>query len=49
MQRLRAIDSATAKGEAKDLLDAVQAKYGAVPNSFKVMANSPKTLAAFPV
>ena len=46
-QRFKAVDSATAKGEAKDLLKAVEAKYGAVPNSFKVMANSPQTLGGF--
>lgn len=46
-QRFKALDPGTAKGEAKDLLKAVEAKYGAVPNSFKVMANSPKTLAGF--
>ena len=45
--RFNAVDAATAKGEAKDLLQAVQAKYGAVPNSFRVMANSPKTLGGF--
>ncbi|HET9407315.1 MAG TPA: carboxymuconolactone decarboxylase family protein [Candidatus Sulfotelmatobacter sp.] len=46
-QRFKAVDLATAQGEAKDLLNAVQAKYGAVPNSFKVFANAPKTLAGF--
>jgi len=46
-QRFRAVDPAAARGEAKDLLDAVQSKYGAVPNSFKVMANSPETLLGF--
>ncbi|HET7208673.1 MAG TPA: carboxymuconolactone decarboxylase family protein [Terriglobales bacterium] len=46
-QRFKAVDSAAAKGEAEDLLKAVEAKYGAVPNSFKVMANSPKTLSGF--
>ena len=46
-QRLKAVDPATAKGEAKTLLQAVEAKYGAVPNSFKVMANSQETLGGF--
>lgn len=46
-QRFKAVDLATAKGEAGDLLKAVEARYGAVPNSFRVMANSPKTLAGF--
>ena len=46
-QRFKPVDLAAAKGEAKDLLTAVQAKYGAVPNSFKVFANAPRTLAGF--
>ena len=45
--RFEAVDSAAAKGEARDLLKEVEAKYGVVPNSFRVMANSPKTLAGF--
>ena len=47
MQRFKAVDSSTVTGEARDLLTAVEGKYGAVPNSFKVMANSPKTLGGF--
>ena len=47
MQRMRAVDPAVAKGKAKELLDAVQKKYGAVPNSFKAMANSPAGLQGF--
>ena len=46
-QRFKAVDPDAAKGEAKDLLKAVEIKYGAVPNSFKVMANSPQTLGGF--
>lgn len=45
--RFKAIEPAAAKGEAKDLLNAVEMKYGAVPNSFRVMANSPQTLGGF--
>jgi hypothetical protein len=33
-QRIKAIDLGTAKGKAKELLDAVVKKYGAAPNSF---------------
>ena len=39
-QRIKAIDPGMAKGQAKELLDAVEKKYGGVPNSFKTMANS---------
>ena len=46
-RRFEAIDPAAANGEAKDLLRAVEAKYGAVPNSFRIMANSPQTLGGF--
>ena len=46
-QRFKAVDPGAAKGGTKALLDAVNARYGAVPNSFKVMANSPHTLGGF--
>jgi uncharacterized peroxidase-related enzyme len=46
-QRIPAVDPATAKGKAKQLLDAVQNKYGAVPNSFKAMAGAPAGLQGF--
>jgi uncharacterized peroxidase-related enzyme len=46
-QRIKAIDPGTAKGKAKELLDAVEKKYGAVPNSFKTMAHSPAGLQGF--
>jgi uncharacterized peroxidase-related enzyme len=46
-QRIRAIDPVTAKGKAKELLDAVEKKYGGVPNSFKAMANSPAAFQGF--
>lgn len=46
-QRFKAVDPAAAKGEAKDLLRDVEVRYGGVPNSFKVMANSPQTFAGF--
>ncbi len=46
-QRIKAIASGMAKGKAKELLDAVEAKYGAVPNSFRTMAHSPAVLQGF--
>jgi uncharacterized peroxidase-related enzyme len=46
-QRIKAIDPGMAKGKAKELLDAVAKKYGAVPNSFKTMAHSPAGLQGF--
>ncbi len=46
-QRIKAIDRGMAKGKAKELLDAVEKKYGAVPNSFKTMAHSPAGLQGF--
>lgn len=47
IQRIQALDPATATGKAKELLDAVHGKYGIVPNSFKTMAGSPVGLQAF--
>src|ERR1700674_6029475 len=45
--RMKAIDPGMAKGKAKELLDAVEKKYGGVPNSFKTMANSPAAFQGF--
>lgn len=42
--RIPALDPATATGKAKDLLSAVQARFGATPNLFKVAANAPAAL-----
>lgn len=47
MSRLQPIDPATATGTAKELLDAVKAKLGIVPNMTKVMATSPAVLEAY--
>ncbi len=47
MPRLTQIDPATAQGKAKDLLDSVQSKMGAVPNLTRVMANEPAVLNAY--
>jgi len=46
-QRIKAIDPGMAKGKAKELLDAVEKKYGGAPNSFKTMANSPTAFQSF--
>src|SRR5579872_5358748 len=47
MQRKTAIDPALAKGKAKELLDAVEKKYGGVPTSFRTMAISPAGFQGF--
>ncbi len=47
MARIAVIDPKSATGEAKKLLDAVQASLGAVPNFIRVLANSPAALNAF--
>jgi uncharacterized peroxidase-related enzyme len=47
MSRLQVVDPSIATGKAKDLLDAVKAKLGIVPNMTKVMANSPQVLEAY--
>ena len=44
MPRLTPIDPATATGEAKGLLDGIQAAFGTTPNSFRAMANNPAVL-----
>lgn len=46
-QRIQAIDPGMASGRVKELLDAVENKYGAVPNSFKTMAHAPAGLQGF--
>jgi uncharacterized peroxidase-related enzyme len=47
MSRLQPVDPSTATGKAKDLLDAVKAKLGIVPNMTKVMASSPVVLESY--
>jgi uncharacterized peroxidase-related enzyme len=47
MARVAVIDPQSATGEAKQLLDAVQAGLGMVPNFIRVLANSPAALSAF--
>jgi uncharacterized peroxidase-related enzyme len=47
MSRLHVVDSSTAQGKAKELLDAVKAKLGLVPEMTRVMANSPAVLESY--
>lgn len=47
MSRITLVNPATATGEAKALLDAVQAKLGVTPNFLRVLANSPAALGSF--
>lgn len=47
MARIAVIDPKSATGEAKVLLDTVQASLGAVPNFVRVLANSSAALNAF--
>ena len=47
MTRINTIDPTTATGRAKELLDAVKAKMGAVPNLIRVMAASPPVLEGY--
>ena len=47
MQRISAIEPASATGKAKQLLDGVQAKLGMTPNMMKTMAAAPATLEAY--
>ena len=47
MARVQVVKPQTATGEARTLLDAVQAKLGGTPNFIRVLANSPKALEGF--
>ncbi len=47
MTRLQAIEPGNATGKAKELLDAVHAKLGMVPNMTRAMANAPAVLDAY--
>ncbi|MGE0251604.1 MAG: carboxymuconolactone decarboxylase family protein [Dongiaceae bacterium] len=47
MARLSYLEPATAPGKSKDMLNAVQAKLGTIPNIFKALANSPAALGAY--
>ncbi len=47
MPRLKAIEPDRATGQAKQLLDAVNAKFGMVPNLARTLANSPAALQGY--
>lgn len=47
MSRVVVVNPGTATGETRQLLDAVQAALGMVPNFIRVLANSPAALSAF--
>ena len=47
MQRLNSVDPQVATGRTKELLGTVQQAFGMVPNTARVMANSPAVLESF--
>src|SRR5688500_6124828 len=47
MERITPVDPQAAQGKAKELLDAVKAKLGLVPNMTRAMAVSPAVLEAY--
>lgn len=47
MQRLNSVNPQVAQGRTKELLETVQQAFGVVPNTAKVMANSPAVLDSF--
>ena len=47
MPRIKAIDPDQAAGQAKQLLDAVNDKFGMVPNLARTLANSPAALRGY--
>ena len=47
MQRLNSVDPQIATGRTKKLLNTVQQSFGMVPNTARVMANSPAVLESF--
>ncbi|MFC1759496.1 carboxymuconolactone decarboxylase family protein, partial [Planctomycetota bacterium] len=47
MQRLNPVNPKNASGKTKELLDKVHEAFGVVPNTAKVMANSPAVLESF--
>jgi AhpD family alkylhydroperoxidase len=44
MPRVNLVDPATATGAAKPVLDEIKSVFGAVPNMFRAVANSPAAL-----
>lgn len=47
MQRLNSVNPQVAQGRTKELLDTVQQAFGVIPNTARVMANSPAVLESF--
>jgi hypothetical protein len=47
MPRLASVDPTEATGKAKNLLDAVQAKLGVIPNMTRTMATAPVVLEGY--
>ncbi len=47
MQRLHSVNPQVAQGRAKELLNTVEQAFGMIPNTAKVMANSPAVLESF--
>lgn len=47
MQRVNSVNPQVATGRTKELLDTVQQAFGMVPNTARVMANSPAVLDSF--
>ena len=47
MQRLKSVNPHVAQGRTKELLDTVQQAFGVIPNTARVMANSPAVLDSF--
>jgi alkylhydroperoxidase family enzyme len=47
MQRLASVNPQVAQGRTKELLETVQHAFGVVPNTARVMANSPAVLGSF--
>jgi len=47
MQRLHSVNPQVAQGRTKELLDTVQQAFGVIPNTARVMANSPAVLESF--
>ncbi|MCA9173955.1 MAG: carboxymuconolactone decarboxylase family protein [Planctomycetales bacterium] len=47
MQRLKSVNPHVAEGRTKELLETVEQAFGVIPNTAKVMANSPAVLGSF--
>lgn len=47
MQRINSVNPQLAQGHTKELLDTVQQAFGMIPNTAKMMANSPAVLESF--